>query len=103
AMACDRSPVGDRIDIWCRPIDAQWLEISITDEGSVSPQVLKELRKGRPLDLLSPSTLHQPINSYLWVCQSLMQLLGGEFTLSSMEDGRTLSRVMLPLVHGAVD
>ena len=103
AMACDRSPTGDRIDIWCRPIDAQWLEISITDEGSVSPQVLKELRKGRPLDLLSPSTLHQPTNSYLWVCQSLMQLLGGEFTLSRMEDGRTLSRVMLPLVHGAVD
>jgi hypothetical protein len=33
------------------------------------------------------------------VCQSLMQQLGGEFTLSHMEDGRTLSRVMLPLAH----
>ncbi|MEL7144077.1 MAG: GAF domain-containing protein [Cyanobacteria bacterium J06573_11] len=97
AEACRRSPVGDRIDIWCRPIDAQWLEISITDEGSVPADVLQELEEGRPLDLLSPSTLQRPENSHLWVCQALMQFLQGEFTLSKMEDGRTLSRVMLPL------
>ncbi len=97
AEACDRSPVGDRIDIWCRPIDANWLEVSITDEGNVDPQVMQELEQGRPADLLSPSTLQQPQNSHLWVCQSLMQQLGGEFTLSQMEDGRTLSRVVLPL------
>ncbi len=97
AEACDRSPVGDRIDIWCRPVDEHWLEISITDEGSVSPQILQELEQGRPDDLLSVSTLQQPENSPLWVCQALMQRLGGEFTLSQMEDGRMLSRVMLPL------
>ncbi|MEM6867055.1 MAG: GAF domain-containing protein [Cyanobacteria bacterium P01_C01_bin.121] len=97
AESCERSPVGDRIDIWCRPIDANWLEISITDEGSVSPQVLQELTEGRSPDLLSPSALQQPENSHLWVCQLLMQELGGEFTLSVMDDGRTLSRVMLPL------
>ncbi len=95
--ACERSPVGDRVDIWCRCIDAHWLEISITDEGSVSSQVLEELSEGRSSDLLSPSALQQPENSHLWVCQSLMRDLGGEFTLSLMEDGRTLSRVMLPL------
>ncbi|MFK8185790.1 MAG: GAF domain-containing protein [Phormidesmis sp.] len=94
--ACDRSPVGDRIDVWCRPIDEHWLEVAITDIGHVDPQVMQELAQGRPTDLLSPSTLHQPQNSHLWVCQSLMQSLGGEFTLSLMEDGRTLSRVMLP-------
>jgi GAF domain-containing protein len=97
AESCDRSPVGDRIDIWCRPIDEHWIEISITDEGTVVPQVLQELAKGRSLDLLSPSTLQQPANSHLWVCQMLMQQLGGEFTLTQIEDGRTLSRVMLPL------
>ena len=97
ANACDRSPMGDRIDIWCRPIDSKWLEISITDEGSVSSQILQELNDGRSPDLLAPSALQQPQNSHLWVCQTLMQALGGEFTLSLMEDGRTLSRVMLPL------
>ncbi len=97
AEACNRSPVGDRIDVWCRPLDEHWLEISITDEGSVEPQVIQELAQGEPADLLSPSTLQQPCNSHLWVCQSLMQQLGGEFTLSQMEDGRTLSRIMLPL------
>ena len=97
AEACDRSPVGDRIDIWCRPIDERWLEIAITDEGSVNNEVMQELEEGRPLDLLSPSTLHEPENSHLWVCQSLMRQIGGEFTLSQMEDGRTLSRVVLPL------
>ena len=95
--ACERSPVGDRIDIWCRQIDERWLEVSITDEGSVSPQILQELEQGLPIDLLSPATLYEPKNSHLWVCQFLMQQLGGEFTLSQMEDGRTLSRVVLPL------
>ncbi|MEO1445597.1 MAG: GAF domain-containing protein, partial [Cyanobacteria bacterium J06635_11] len=102
AEACDRSPIGDRVDIWCRPIDSQWLEVSITDEGTVAPQVLQELAQGRSADLLSPSTLQRPENSHLWVCQSLMQQLGGEFTLSQMDDGRTLSRVMLPLVYDTV-
>ena len=97
AEACNRSPVGDRVDVWCRPIDSSWLEISITDSGTVSPQILQELAQGHPLDLLSPATLQKPENSPLWVCQSLMQQLGGEFTLSQMEDGRTLSRVILPL------
>ena len=101
AGSCDRSPVGDRIDIWCRPIDEQWVEISITDEGSVLPAVLKELTQGRPIDLLSPSSLQQPQNSHLWVCQSLMQQLGGDFTLSQMEDGRTLSRIVLPLAQSS--
>ncbi|MGB3294026.1 MAG: GAF domain-containing protein, partial [Phormidesmis sp.] len=97
AEACDRSPVGDRVDIWCRPIDDGWLEISITDSGTVLPVILQELAQGHPPDLLSPSTLQRPENSHLWVCQSLMQQLGGEFTLAQMEDGRTLSRVILPL------
>lgn len=97
AEACDRSPLGDRIDIWCRPVNQQWIEVSITDEGTVAPQVLQEIAQGRPADLLSPSILQQPHHSHLWVCQTLMQQLGGEFTLTQMEDGRTLSRVMLPL------
>ncbi len=101
AESCARSPVGDRIDIWCRPIDEQWLEISITDEGSVLPAVLQELTQGRPIDLLSPSSLQQPQNSHLWVCQSLMQQLGGEFTLSQMEDGRIWSRIVLPLAQSS--
>jgi GAF domain-containing protein len=99
AEACDRSPIGDRIDIWCRPLDESWLEVCVTHEGAIEPQILQELAKGQPIDLLSPSTLHQPHNSHLWVAQSLMQQLGGEFTLSQMEDGRVLSRVMLPLAE----
>ncbi|MEO0768893.1 MAG: hypothetical protein AAFY72_05590 [Cyanobacteria bacterium J06649_4] len=97
AEACARSPVGDRVDIWCRPIDETWLEIAITDEGAVEPLVLQELSQGLPIDLLAPSCLQLPENSHLWVCQTLMQQLGGEFTLSQMEDGRTLSRVILPI------
>ncbi len=97
AEACDRSPVGDRVDIWCRPIDEHWLEVSITDDGTVAPSVLQELAQGQPIDLLSPSSLQTPENSHLWVCQSLIKQLGGGFTLSQMEDGRTLSRMMLPL------
>ncbi|MEM8545044.1 MAG: GAF domain-containing protein [Cyanobacteria bacterium P01_H01_bin.119] len=95
--ACDRAPVGGRIDVWCRPLDQTWIEISITDSGELDAQLLEEIHEGRPEDILAPSTLTAPPGLHFTICQTLMQQMGGEFSLFQLEDDRLLSRVMVPI------
>ncbi|HEY9623350.1 MAG TPA: GAF domain-containing protein [Crinalium sp.] len=99
--ACHRSPMGGRLDVWCRPMDIRWLELSITDNGVIEPRLLEELHTGRTQDALAPSTLDTPPGLHLAICQSLMQQLGGEFNLYRLEDGRILSRLILPVATTA--
>jgi GAF domain-containing protein len=99
--ACHRSPPNSRLDIWCRPLDAKWLEISITDNGVMESRLVEELHTGRSQDLLAPSTLDHPPGLHLSICQSLMQQLGGEFNLYKLEDGRILSRLIMPIATNA--
>lgn len=98
--ACLRSEQGGRIDIWCRQIDTRWLEISITDNGRVDPRLLTELEVGMRVDLLAPSTLDQPPGLHLFICQTVMKQIGGEFNFYKLEDDRFLSRLVLPLAPG---
>jgi GAF domain-containing protein/signal transduction histidine kinase len=97
AAACLRSHPGGRIDIWCRQIDRNWLELSFTDDGEISPRLIEELDKGRPDDALAPSTLDEPPGLHFAICKTLMAQMGGEFSLSRLEDNRILSRVLLPI------
>ncbi|MEO0455072.1 MAG: GAF domain-containing protein [Cyanobacteria bacterium P01_A01_bin.114] len=97
ASACDRAPSGGRIDIWARQLDRRWLELSITDNGSVDGQVIAELNHMTSVDVLAQSSLSQPPGLHFGICKSLMAQLGGEFSLQKLEDKRTLSRVILPL------
>ncbi|HEY9896507.1 MAG TPA: ATP-binding protein, partial [Candidatus Sericytochromatia bacterium] len=95
--ACQRSAIGGRIDIWCRQIDSHWLELSLTDSGVIEPRLLSELENGRSLDLLAPSTLDHPLGQHLHICRALMKQIGGELNLYTLEDNRSLSRLVLPL------
>lgn len=97
SAACRRSPPNGRIDIWCRPLDFHWLELSITDHGVVETRLLEELHEGRSEDLLAPSALESPPGLNLSICQTLIQQLGGEFNLFRLEDGRMLSRLLLAI------
>ena len=96
-LACARSPIGGRLDIWCRQKDANFLDLSVTDQGRLDPQFLEVLQAGRSIDLLLPSLLDQPPGLHLIICQTLMQRIGGAFTLSTMEDDRSLSTLVIPL------
>jgi len=98
--ACHRSPSGGRLDIWCRQMDSRWLELSVTDGGAIEQRLINELQSGRGTDLLAPSTLDQPPGLHMAICQSLMQKLGGEFNLYKLEDGRVLSRLIIPIAAG---
>ncbi|MEH2309482.1 GAF domain-containing protein [Nostoc sp.] len=114
--ACNRSPIGGRIDIWCRRLDASKpseakysstsgggehqtsLELSITYNGAIEPQLLTELHDNTPKDVLAPSNLDQPPALHLLICQNLMQELGGELNFYQLPDNRVVSRLLLPLV-----
>ncbi|MBE9138392.1 GAF domain-containing protein [Nodosilinea sp. LEGE 07088] len=97
AAACNRSPVGGRIDLWCRVLNLDWVELSVTDDGVFSPQLLDELNQGYPADVLAPSPLDEPPGLQLSICKLLLDQLGGEMSFSILEDGRTHSRLLLPL------
>ena len=114
--ACNRSQSGGRIDIWCRRFDASKslntklssasgetdhqtsLELSITYNGAIEPQLLTELHDNRPKDVLAPSKLDQPPGLHLVICQNLMQELGGELNFYQLPDNRVVSRLLLTLV-----
>lgn len=98
--ACMRSPLGGRIDIWCRPIDTTLLDLSITDSGVIEPRLLEELQSGRSVDLLAPSTLDQPPGLHLKICQAVTKQLGIDLTFSQLEDNRVLTRLVLPVAAG---
>lgn len=96
--ACRRSTCGGRIDIWCRRMDEQLLEVSITDNGVIEPQLLVELHQDTPKNVLSPPSLNQPPGLHLAICQNLMQQMSGELHFYQLQDGRVVSRLLLPLV-----
>ena len=97
AAACKRSPEQGRLDIWCRPLERNRLELSITDDGEVPEQLLTELREGRSDDILVPSLLDKPPGLHFSICQTLMEQLDGEFSLQKLKDNRTMSRVVLAI------
>ncbi|MEH2459220.1 sensor histidine kinase [Nostoc sp.] len=109
--ACNRSQTGGRIDIWCRrldtskPLDASVetdhqtsLELSITYNGAIEPQLLTELHDNTLKDVLAHSNLDQPPGLHLLICQNLMQELGGELNFYQLPDNRVVSRLLLPLI-----
>jgi GAF domain-containing protein len=86
-----------RIDIWCQPLEAEWVEISITDNGIIDSQLLIDLHHRAHQDLLAPSSFDRLPGRHLKVCQMLAEKLKGEVDIYKLEDGRTLSRLVLPL------
>lgn len=94
--ACQRSKPGDRIDIWCRLINAKWVELSITDHGELSPKFIQDFQTAKTRDLLLPSLLDKGPGRHLNACQSIIELLGGRMEIAQLEDERILSRLTLP-------
>ncbi len=118
-LACLRSPQGGRIDIWCQPQaptnnDASTtdtnpstvtldpskpraLELSITDSGKIDSRLVSELQSNVRQDILSASPLNRPPGLNLLISQSVIRQLGGDLSLYQLDDGRVLSRLLLPI------
>ncbi|TAE55635.1 MAG: GAF domain-containing protein [Nostocales cyanobacterium] len=97
--ACQRSPLGDRVDVWCRAIDSQNLEISITDNGMINPQLLAALDQETTTNTLNSESLNYPPALHLLICQKFIKQLGGELQIYQSADQRTVSRLTLPLAQ----
>jgi GAF domain-containing protein len=104
-LACQRSPQEKQVDIWYRPLEVDgaivqpaFLEMLIVDEGTVDPRLLADYERGRSADLLAPSFVDRPPGVYLLIYQQIMGQMGGEFAFYPTEDGRTVSRLLVPLV-----
>ncbi|MEA5598377.1 GAF domain-containing protein [Rivularia sp. UHCC 0363] len=95
--ACQRSQEGGRIDIWCRRSEQRIVEISITDNGTIHPQLLFELQQDTNSDILAPSKLKQPPMKHLPICKKLIKQLQGQLDFYQLPDGRIVSRLLLPL------
>ena len=96
-FACYRSQKGGRIDIWCRRLNENLLELSITDNGTIEPRLLAELDQNIPKDVLASSVIDKPPGLHLLICQKLIQQLGGELHIYQLPDSRVVSRLLLPL------
>lgn len=107
--ACHRCQSGGRIDIWYRMLGNDGkpgqgeeeshipqLELSITDNGHLDPQLIADLQL-MPRDELAPSTLDNPPGLHLRICQLLLEQMGGELNFYQMEDGRILSRLTIAI------
>jgi len=107
-FACQRSPSQGRVDLWCQQLEGigqggkalAWLELSITDNGDIDPRLLIDLHHLDHLDWLAPSSLDHPPGRHLKVCFALCQRLGYTLDMYKLEDGRVLSRLVIPLNNG---
>lgn len=95
--ACKRSPIGERVDIWCNQLDERSLELSITDHGIIDPHLLAELSQNGHKNILASAYLNQPPGLHLLICKNLIQQLGGELQIYQLPDHRVVSRLVLPL------
>jgi GAF domain-containing protein/signal transduction histidine kinase len=95
--ACYRSKTGDRIDIWCRALPEQWVEISITDNGRMNPLLIQAIQHPAIQIPLAASILETLPGRHFKICQSLVERLGGQLELAQLEDGRAMSRLLLPI------
>jgi GAF domain-containing protein len=95
--ACCRSKSGDRIDIWCRTLPEQWVEVSITDNGRLNPRMIQAIQHPSLQVALSASILEAPPGLHYKVCQSLVERMGGHLEIAQLEDGRAMSRLILPI------
>lgn len=99
--ACFRSQPQGLLELRCKVLDDKWLELSIADNGAIDPQTIAELKMGFLPDLLAPSTLLTPPGKHLIICQRVIQQMGGRFSMDLLDEGRVVTRLILPLASSS--
>ncbi|RUT06241.1 hypothetical protein DSM106972_034470 [Dulcicalothrix desertica PCC 7102] len=95
--AVERSVPGGRIDFWCRRLEDNTLELSITDNGIINSQLLAELYQDTSTDVLVSSYIDNYPGLHLFISQNLVRQMGGELNFYQLPDGRVVSRLLLAL------
>ncbi len=95
--ACYRAHTGEHIDIWCRVLQEHWVELSITDTGRLNPRLVNAMQQNDDQSFFDTTILDSMPGLHFKVCQSLIERMGGQLELAQLEDGRALSRLILPI------
>ncbi|MEG4010959.1 MULTISPECIES: sensor histidine kinase [unclassified Microcoleus] len=97
ALACRRSGVGDKIEIRSVLLGEDLLEVSVLDSGrKCDRQLIAAFNGGSHHDILAVSS-HRSIVQNLLICQRVVRLMGGEFSLERLENNAIVARLVLPL------
>jgi GAF domain-containing protein len=109
--ACQRSAIGGRLDIWYRPItlndhpNTPLLELAITDSGVIDTQLIETFHRCLDphntynLTSLTTPELDRPPGIHLTVYHRVMTAMGGYFYLDALDDGRVVTRLLVPLIE----
>jgi GAF domain-containing protein/signal transduction histidine kinase len=97
AAACRRSPVGGKIEIRYQVVDENWLELSVTDSGTIDRQLIVAFNGGLQSDILVPSSGNKPSVQNLLNCQRSLRLMGGNLELEMLANNSIFARLILPL------
>ncbi|NJN61811.1 MAG: GAF domain-containing sensor histidine kinase [Coleofasciculaceae cyanobacterium RL_1_1] len=109
--ACQRSAIGGRLDIWYRPItlddrpNTPLLELAITDSGVIDLHLIEIFQRclnhqnHYNFASLTTSELDHPPGIHLAVYHHVMLAMGGYFYIDALDDGRVVTRLLIPLIE----
>lgn len=96
-----RSPAQGHLDIWLQ-VEEGYLEILSADDGEVDLALIEALEmdpeEAQYIDPLSPSPLNTSPGLELALCQRIMIRMGGQLSFYQTEEGRNITRLLIPVL-----
>ncbi|MEG4986465.1 GAF domain-containing protein [Microcoleus sp. BR0-C5] len=99
ATACRRSAVGAKIEIRSQLLGEDLLELSVIDSGACDRQLIAAFNGGSGPDILAVSSSNRSIVQNLLICQRVVGLMGGNFSIEMLENNLIVARLVLPLAN----
>ncbi|MDJ1183920.1 GAF domain-containing protein [Roseofilum casamattae] len=107
-ITCRTAVAKSQVDIWCNgiaetevpphvKIATPLFDLSIVCASQLEGNVISEFQQGRSPDVLSPSLLDKPPGLFLFLCQSMIQHLGGNFNIYKLEENQVMLQLLLPI------
>ncbi len=95
-----RSPEGGRLDLWSQAGEG-YAELLVVDQGSFGPHLAAALQLEPERVIYADPLLKSPLAASpgleLSLCQRVVQRMGGQLSFYPSGDGRSVSRLLLPL------
>ncbi|NJK64390.1 MAG: hypothetical protein HC921_18375 [Synechococcaceae cyanobacterium SM2_3_1] len=102
-----RSQQEERLDLWLREEESSFLELLMVDKGEMDPQLVAALQVDPEYaiytDPLAKNLLSVSPGLELSLCQRVIHRMGGQLSFFQAEDGRNVSRLLLPMAVEGIE
>jgi GAF domain-containing protein len=102
-----RSQQEERLDLWLREEESGFLELLMVDQGEMDPHLVAALQVDPEYaiytDPLEKNLLSVSPGLELSLCQRVIHRMGGQLSFFQAEDGRNVSRLLLPMAVEGMD